>query len=291
MYNIYIFEFDDGFEPGFTVPINGEVYDIAIDDINDDGFNDFAVGVSINPQKYFKNVGDLEYIQVFTGIFGMTGPEKVIPIDFDRDGDTDFLNELSGSVFLFENQGNDVYETIYYIPGGGGQDMDIGDLDGDGDLDVVIPYNNDDMVSWWENDRVTNVGVSLSIAPFNSPTIIPETGGWFGYSANITNTLAQGTTYIGQVTVYGPADNPNIPIQRYVNIEPGVPIIVDEIQHYLPAGYPSGEYLLVARLGLAPATVIAEDAFYFIKQPFPGNVPDAASAASDSSQFLTRIGR
>ena len=176
----------------------------------------------------------------------------------------------------------------FFYVGGGGYDMDIGDLDGDGDLDVVIPYYNDDMVIWYENDRVTNVGVSLSIAPFNSPTIIPENGGWFGYSAIITNTLDQGGTYIGQVTVYGPADNPNIPIQRYVDIQPGVPIIVDQIQHYLPAGYPSGEYLLVARLGLAPATVIAEDAFYFIKEPFPGDVPDVSSA---ESEFLTRIVR
>ncbi len=292
MYNIYIFEFENGFEPGFTVPVGGEVYDITIDDINDDGFNDFAIAVFPDPQIYFRNTGNLQYTQTITGEVGfLWGIDAADPIDFDHDGDTDFLYRLGGSVRIFENLGDGVFETIFYLSRSGGMDMDIGDLDGDGDLDIVIPYHNDDMVIWHENTRVNNVGVSLSIAPFNSPTVIPPSGGWFGYSANITNTVAQGGTYIGQVTVYGPADNPNVPIQRYVDIQPGVPIIVDEIQHYLPAGYPSGEYLLVARLGLAPETIIAEDAFYFIKQPFPGNVPDAASAASDSSQFLTRIGR
>ncbi len=287
----YVFEFNGGFQPGITYFGNYyPVYGVDIDDINDDGKNDF-VAVQGHYQSFQRNIGNFEYEVVDIGdISSFYSGLNVESMDFDRDGDTDFIYLYDGPIIVFENTGNDQFvDTEFCSQSGITGYMDIADLDEDGDVDIVVSTDNPHTVTWWENDRVTNVGVSITLSPFNSPTVIPEIGGWLGYSVDITNTLNQGGTCRGRVAVYGPGDSPNLFFERAVNIQPGIPIGIDQIAHYVPAWAPPGEYLLVARLGFVPNTIIAEDAFYFIKEPFPLDQTATMMVPPDSLQLRTRI--
>ncbi len=91
-------------------------------------------------------------------------PFDILAVDIDGDGDTDVLGTADGSnaVLLWLNDGNDpIYWTVQVIdaPYAGANALAAGDLDGDGNIDVVAmaaSYSN--KLTWWQNDGEQPIG-------------------------------------------------------------------------------------------------------------------------------------
>jgi hypothetical protein len=84
------------------------------------------------------------------------GAYSVYAADVDGDGDMDIIagSRLDDTVSWYENDGAaDPSWTARDIDTSGDwvRDVHIGDLDGDGDLDIVVASRNDDTIAWYEN--------------------------------------------------------------------------------------------------------------------------------------------
>jgi hypothetical protein len=102
-----------------------------------------------------------------------SGVEAVFPADLDNDGDLDILGAsfTSDAVRWWENDGsNPPSWTEHAIAEdfNGAHDVCAGDIDRDGDLDVVAVAYFDNQVAWWSNDGS------------------PRDGGWVFHSVSDT---------------------------------------------------------------------------------------------------------
>lgn len=71
----------------------------------------------------------------------LTNPTDIDAADFDQDGDPDLLVSTSTSIFALQNDGPTNSGTIYSFPGAAsaGTRAAVGDVNGDGKLDVFMP--------------------------------------------------------------------------------------------------------------------------------------------------------
>ena len=85
------------------------------------------------------------------------GPWAVVPYDIDRDGDLDIISASHGDnkIRVNVNDGNAdpiFYNTVYDVVSGvDARGLDLGDIDGDGDIDVVGALGGDNAIRWYEN--------------------------------------------------------------------------------------------------------------------------------------------
>jgi hypothetical protein len=144
------------FTVGSTVAVSNDPERIAIGDVDGDGDLDIAVansgGASVSVRL---NGGDATGSS--TGVFskGQTvefadNPKEVQLADIDNDGDLDLINVIvGGNISITLNGGdntgsntgifgNGTSISVGYNPNG----LAIGDVDGDGDLDLITANNN-----------------------------------------------------------------------------------------------------------------------------------------------------
>jgi hypothetical protein len=132
------------------------VFDIEIADLNGDDNLDVVLAVHDSDRiLLFPNQGE--------GVFGdevyvsfANGARSVRAADLDDDGFVDLISAAyyENLIAWHRNVGNtlkfDLRRTISQ-QANGVYDIDVADLDGDGDLDVVSASFNDDKIAWYEN--------------------------------------------------------------------------------------------------------------------------------------------
>ena len=126
-------------------------------DLNEDGAEDLLVSNGDNwdyssvPKPYhgfriYENKGEGVFEEAW--FYPQYGAAKVMAADFDEDGDLDlatiaFYDELQDprqQFLLFENKGNMTFQSGIIAEAALGKwlTMDVGDVDADGDKDIVL---------------------------------------------------------------------------------------------------------------------------------------------------------
>jgi hypothetical protein len=127
-------------------------------DFNKDGFMDILTtngdnadySIILKPYhgiRIFYNNGSNQFEQKY--FLPVYGAQKAIPADFDNDGDIDLVSiafypdyekRPEESFIYWENTGNNTYKkyTFEGFADGRWLTMDVGDMDGDGDKDIIL---------------------------------------------------------------------------------------------------------------------------------------------------------
>jgi hypothetical protein len=138
-------------------PLNGSQY-IELADFNNDGFDDILYVCGDNADKtpilkdyhgiyIFLNDRNLNFTQAY--FYQQNGAYKAIPRDYDLDGDLDiasisffpdYVQYPEESFVYLENKGNLTFEASSFPQSTKGRwiVMDVGDVDGDGDVDIAL---------------------------------------------------------------------------------------------------------------------------------------------------------
>jgi hypothetical protein len=132
-----------GFAEKKEFPIGGGISCMALVDIGGDGDLDLAAGMGDSKLRFLENAeGSLSEIRAIRVMpFGL-----LLARDMDGDGDGDLILggwQAAHAVGMLLNDGQGGFRAQYYATGGLNSRVDAGDLDGDGDRDVVT------LASWW----------------------------------------------------------------------------------------------------------------------------------------------
>ena len=152
-------------------------------DLDRDGDVDLAVAVwSDDTISWFENTtGDGSAWTEHDVFTNADGAASVCAADLDRDGDIDLISASANdnSIRWYENTGGlpptfdpspHLLTTAMSYP----QSVVAGDLDRDGDVDLVACSSADDEVSWFENDGAADPSFSRRIILHDPPVMVPD---------------------------------------------------------------------------------------------------------------------
>jgi Ca2+-binding RTX toxin-like protein len=184
----------DPFDGATTAPVGG----VAIADIDGDGLQDVVIGSASSDLRFFRNTGTAsaptfeEQTGAANPFDGIVGSGFTAPIlgDIDGDGDIDLLFGSYGALEFYENTGD--AQTPTFVLGdspitdspGQVQRGALGDLDGDGDLDL-IGADGDDIVFFTQGSQ--GYSLQLDIDPVFEPATLTLTTDSFTFDENAIN--------------------------------------------------------------------------------------------------------
>ena len=127
-------------------------------DLDGDGDVDVLAATTHDDEiRWWENTaGDASAWTAHLIVSNFLGADDARAEDLDGDGDLDVVGvaNVGEEVTWFENINGDASAWSDHIIDGsyyGGRTVEIGDLDGDGDMDLVGTAYNTDEVTWWEN--------------------------------------------------------------------------------------------------------------------------------------------
>jgi hypothetical protein len=110
-----------------------------------------AAGDSLSETPWWENDGTGGFtLHTIPGV--VWGVESIHPTDLDQDDDVDIVavtGDVPDGLIWWKNDGNEDFSKHTISDPGAGHWVDVGDVDGDGDLDIVSQ-------GWWENDGNEN---------------------------------------------------------------------------------------------------------------------------------------
>ncbi|MDQ7054865.1 MAG: FG-GAP-like repeat-containing protein [candidate division KSB1 bacterium] len=134
-----------------------QAWDVSVADIDADGDMD-VVSVSFADDKvaYYENDGNQNFTELdLTFFIKNIGPRSLKIADADADGDLDILFSMfnrDGAAWCI-NQGAGIFVLPLLVVtnnADGANAVDAADMDGDGDMDVLIASMNDNKFAWYE---------------------------------------------------------------------------------------------------------------------------------------------
>ncbi|HWB23924.1 MAG TPA: FG-GAP-like repeat-containing protein [Chitinophagaceae bacterium] len=127
---------------------DGQDLDATFADYDNDGYQDLLI-TTTKGMIVYHNEGDGTFTKVSgnIGLNNAAGGRKMLFADFDQDGDLDLYIACKGGNKFFRNNGDGTFTEEKNIPGLTGNpnetvDMDFGDWDSDGDLDIASVDEN-----------------------------------------------------------------------------------------------------------------------------------------------------
>jgi tetratricopeptide (TPR) repeat protein len=152
----------------------GEDLDATFADYDNDGYQDLFI-VTTNGILVYKNKGDGTFSKVTEdiGLQNAAGANKILFADFDQDGDLDVYVARKGGNKFFRNNGDGTFTENAAAMGLSGDkrgiiDMDFGDWDDDGDIDIA-GLREDGSIELFNNNRHSNfTDISDSVGLKNS---------------------------------------------------------------------------------------------------------------------------
>ncbi len=177
-----VFDPTDDLKPGelYTVVVNNTLSGQTLGALFNPAIVNFRT-VSLRPDfnNYFEHNSGIAGDQVFSNIpgeadpdFGVISAESVRLVDFDLDGDLDLIAPLASissgpNQWIFFNDGSGNFSQSDLFSRSGVQFssfVDVGDIDGDGDLDVQTYSSENEQLYWFENEGTLPLTTRHTIA-------------------------------------------------------------------------------------------------------------------------------
>ncbi|MBX3414482.1 MAG: VCBS repeat-containing protein [Pirellulales bacterium] len=145
------------------LPAGSRIQRVVSGDIDQDGDDDLVIAFR-NPTgnggwfSWFENLGDATFSEERVLLTGVSDPRSAIIADLNGDQHNDIaITALSSDTFRwFPNNGSNAFSTSIEIDqpadANGVSGLDAGDIDNDGDIDLIAAVTSDNDIAWWRNN-------------------------------------------------------------------------------------------------------------------------------------------
>ena len=146
------------------------LFSVIIEDVDKDGDLDIISASYLDDKiAWYENDGNI--IPTFSTHVVSTaanGAVLVVAGDLDSDGDIDIISACydNNSIVWYENDGNTIPTFSSHVVStnvNGAVSVDLGDIDSDGDIDIISAGFKDNAIYWHQNDGKPNPSFSFKV--------------------------------------------------------------------------------------------------------------------------------